>query len=140
MEKHIYKILAGTLLAFTVIIIIGYGNDDAAIIASGRKTIMHFPKTEIDLGILKQGVPAKAAFFFTNHGEAPLVIYNVETSCGCTGAEWPKQPVKAGEKGEIKVIYDAREPGMFIKTITVYANLENGSKVLKIKGSVDSFD
>lgn len=107
------------------------------IITSGAKTTIEFEKTELDLGTIKQGIPKEVVFTFTNPGNAPLIIYDVETSCGCTGAEWPKKPIKANEKEEITITYDAKETGKFIKTITVYGNLDLGSKALLIKGVVE---
>jgi hypothetical protein len=47
----------------------------------------------------------------------------------------PSHPVK---QGEIKVTYDAKEPGRFTKTVTVYHNGENGMDVLEIRGTVVS--
>ena len=107
------------------------------LLASGAKTTIEFNKTEIDLGTLKQGNPKEVTFTFTNTGSAPLLIYDVETSCGCTGAEWTKKPIEAKDTGEIRVSYDAKETGRLIKTITVYGNLINGSIRLKIKGVVE---
>ena len=107
------------------------------LLASGAKTTIKFEKTEIDLGTIKQGIPKEVTFTLTNTGSTPLVIYDVETSCGCTGAEWTKKPIKAKDTGEITVSYDAKETGRFIKTITVYGNLKSGSNQLQIKGVVE---
>lgn len=74
-------------------------------------------------------------FVFTNSGDADLVLQKVRASCGCTTPDWTKTPVKPGEKGTIKVTYNASgRPGMFNKTITVTSNA--GEKRLSIKGDV----
>lgn len=63
-------------------------------------------------------------FTFTNVGEAPLVINQAVASCGCTVPEYTKEPVKPGEKGQIKVTYNGtgKFPGHFKKSITVRTN------------------
>lgn len=74
-------------------------------------------------------------FVFTNTGDADLVLQKVRASCGCTTPDWTKAPVKPGEKGSIKVTYNASgRPGSFNKTITVSSNA--GEKRLSIKGEV----
>ncbi len=103
-----------------------------------KQTTIEFPTTEIDFGTILQGQPKIVAFAFENTGKAPLVIYSAEASCGCTQPEYPKEPIPPGEKEEIKVTYDAKEPGRFVKTVTVYHNGENGMDVLKISGMVDN--
>jgi hypothetical protein len=65
------------------------------------------------------------------------VISAVNASCGCTTPEWSKEPVLPGKAGFIKVSYNPlNRPGAFNKTITVAANIPNGSQVLKIQGDV----
>jgi len=65
-----------------------------------------------------------------------LIIQVVETSCGCTTPKWTTQPIQGGESGEIRMTYDAKYPGHFNKTITVYANVENSPVKLSISGQV----
>ena len=114
-----------------------YSAEDVMVVPKENTTIT-FSQTETDLGIIKQGTPKEVVFILTNTGSAPLLIYDVETSCGCTGAEWTKKPIKTNKQGEIKVTYDAKDPGRFIKTITVYGNIADGSKTLQIKGIVQA--
>ena len=63
-------------------------------------------------------------FTFTNAGEQPLVVNQAIASCGCTVPEYTKEPIKPGEKGEIKVTYngEGKFPGHFKKSITVRTN------------------
>ncbi len=101
-----------------------------------QNTNISFEQKEIDLGAIAQSVPKEITIQFTNSGEAPLIIYQVETSCGCTEAQWPKKPIKPGKMDEIRVTYDAQTPGVFIKTLTVFGNISNGSVRLQIMGEV----
>jgi len=75
-------------------------------------------------------------FEITNKGINPLVIQYVKSSCGCTIPEWTMSPIEHNKKGEIKVIYDAKLPGRFNKTISVFYNGKDSPKKLIIKGEV----
>jgi Protein of unknown function (DUF1573) len=89
-----------------------------------------------DFGKIKQGVPASYTFNFKNTGKVALVIVSVQPSCGCTTPEWSRQPVQPGQEGFIKATYNAAGSGPFEKTVTVTANIETGTVVLRIKGEV----
>lgn len=104
---------------------------------STNDATIYFSKTDQDLGSLLYKKEAPYNFHFTNLGNTPLIIYNVETSCGCTTPQWPKHPVKSGKSGEVKVTYNADFPGMFHKTIKVYYNGKDSPVTLTIKGDVE---
>lgn len=89
-----------------------------------------------DFGKIKQGVPVTHEFTFTNTGKTPLVITNVQASCGCTTPAWSKDPIPPGGQGFIKATFNAASMGGFNKTVTVMANVEGGFKQLSIKGEV----
>jgi hypothetical protein len=92
--------------------------------------------TTHDFGKVKQGTPVTHEFKFTNTGKVPLVITNVQASCGCTTPAWTKEPVMPGGEGFIKATYNAASAGAFNKTVTVTANIEAGFLQLTIKGEV----
>lgn len=96
---------------------------------SNRTTHIDFESTEVDIGKLIQNHPGTILFSFENTGDSPLPIYSADASCGCTQPEYPGEPVSPGEKGEIKVTFDAKAPGKFIKSITIYHNGENNFDV-----------
>jgi hypothetical protein len=95
-----------------------------------------FDTLAYDYGTIQQGGNGAHEFVFVNTGNKPLVLSNVRSSCGCTIPEWPKDPIKSGEKSGIKVKYDTRRVGPFSKSITVYSNAKNTPVVLRIKGTV----
>jgi len=66
-----------------------------------------------------------------------LIINEVKTSCGCTVPEWPKTPIRRGEKGLIKIKYDASSPGVFHKYVEVFYNGSGSPDSLEIKGEVE---
>jgi hypothetical protein len=77
-------------------------------------------------------------FEFTNTGDAPLIITNVLSTCGCTVPTKPNAPILPGKKGKIEVKYNMAS-GPIRKTITVESNATNyegGRIALKIKGEV----
>jgi len=78
------------------------------------------------------------SFEFTNTGDAPLIITNVQSTCGCTVPSKPTEPILPGKTGKIDVKYNMN-PGIIRKTITVESNAvntENGRVAIKIKGEV----
>jgi len=75
-------------------------------------------------------------FVFKNTGKEPIIITNVQSSCGCTVPTYPKEPINASKTGNISVSYDTKREGSFTKTITVYSNAKDSPIVLKIKGEV----
>ena len=84
-----------------------------------------FDKLTHDFGTFSESNPkVTCSFTFTNVGEEPLIINQAIASCGCTVPEYTKEPVKPGEKGEIKVTYNGagKFPGHFKKSITVRTN------------------
>ena len=93
-------------------------------------------ETSHDFGNVELNKPVSFEFEFTNKGQAFLVISNVIASCGCTVAEYTKDPVPPNGKGKVKATYDAATPGVFNKSITVTANVEGGPETLYIKGVV----
>lgn len=98
---------------------------------------IRFETTEHDFGTIPEKGDGTFAFVFKNTGKEPLILNNVRSSCGCTVPEWPKEPIKKGGKGTIKVSYNTRITGSFHKEITVYSNAEGDPVVLHIKGKVE---
>ena len=75
-------------------------------------------------------------FEFKNTGKTPLLIQNVQTSCGCTTADKPSEPIQPGKKSKISVKYDTKRVGDVHKTITVTTNVQPEPIVLTLKGKV----
>ncbi|QVY65866.1 DUF1573 domain-containing protein [Polaribacter sp. Q13] len=96
-----------------------------------------FEKETIDYGKIDKSSNGERVFVFTNIGDQPLIIKNVQSSCGCTVPKKPEQPIMPGQKGEIKVSYDTKRVGGFSKTITVFSNAKTARKMIKIKGFVN---
>lgn len=100
--------------------------------------VMTFEKAEHDFGTIAQGTPQETVFKFTNTGNAPLIITNATSSCGCTVPEYPKNvPIAPGESGELLVKFNGSGQNLVTKTVTVAANTEKGSEQLRIKAFVN---
>jgi hypothetical protein len=99
-------------------------------------TNMTFKQKEHDFGNIPSSKSISTLFKFSNSGENPLLIKEVTTSCGCTVPEWSKGLIEPNENGEIKIVYDAKYPGRFNKTITVIYNGKDSPLKLTIKGEV----
>ncbi|MGK7394747.1 MAG: DUF1573 domain-containing protein [Candidatus Cyclobacteriaceae bacterium M3_2C_046] len=95
-------------------------------------------ETTHDFEKIPQGTPASTEFKFKNVGDVPLVITNVQGSCGCTVTDYTKEPVAPGKEGMVKATYNAARVGAFNKTVRVTANIEGGTETLTIKGEVVS--
>ena len=97
-----------------------------------------FESETIDYGEVAQNSDGSRVFKFTNTGDAPLVIKNAKSSCGCTVPKKPEGSIAPGKSGEIIVRYDTKNRvGQFRKTITLTTNIESEPMVaLKIKGNV----
>lgn len=103
---------------------------------SSAQTIT-FEKTTIDYGTVKANSDGNKVFTFTNTGDKPLIISNVQPGCGCTASDWTKEPILPGKKGEVKVHYNTANLNAFKKTIDVFSNdPKSGRVTLYIQGTV----
>ena len=66
---------------------------------------IRFEKLTHDFGTFPDSSPKVTCVFnFTNVGTLPLVINQAIASCGCTVPEYPKTPIKPGEKANFQDI------------------------------------
>jgi len=96
-----------------------------------------FEAEVIDYGKVDKGSDGSRVFVFKNIGDQPLIIKNIQSSCGCTVPKKPENPIMPGKIGEIKVSYDTKRVGGFSKAITIFSNAKNARKVIKIRGIVN---
>lgn len=97
-----------------------------------------FADTLAALGILTEGSQVEHTFSFSNVGEAPLLITDVSTSCGCALAEnWPRSPLPPGAVGSIKIRFDSRgRVGQNRKEIFVVTNAIPSTTTLTLTAEV----
>jgi hypothetical protein len=106
---------------------------------TGAKIEFKDKENTLDYGtVYKDEDSGLRTFEFTNTGDAPLIISDVKSSCGCTVPSKPTEPILPGGTGKIEVKYNMN-PGPIRKTITVESNATNyeeGRVAIKIKGEV----
>jgi hypothetical protein len=76
-----------------------------------------------NLGRITEGQKLQIAFRFKNTGSKPLIIESVQPGCGCTVADYPKEPIPPGGEGEITGSFDSNgRENLQRKQIAVTAN------------------
>ncbi|SHN24879.1 Protein of unknown function [Cyclobacterium lianum] len=97
-----------------------------------------FEEEVYDFGTIQEGKVIEHLFTFENSGQAPLVISNIQASCGCTTPEWTKTPIKPGEEGFVKVAFNSTgKSGVQSPTVTIQANTSPNVTRLRLKGTVN---
>ena len=113
-----------------------------AVFAAGTAEIK-FNETSHDFGSFPENAPkVTCKFKFTNTGDGPLVIHQAIASCGCTVPQYPKEPIKPGESGEITVTYNGagKFPGHFRKSITLRTNAKQEVVRLYVDGEMTAVE
>ena len=118
--------------------------DESNIVAAAERDanaskfhVIEFNETEHDFGDIEKGKSVETTFSYKNTGDAPLVITDIKSSCGCTvPQDWSREPLAPGDSGKFTVSYNGAGPNKITKTITVTANTELGSEVVKITAFV----
>ena len=100
-------------------------------------TTVSMDQSEKNFGNILLNEKREHVFKLVNTGNKPLVVYDVVTSCGCTKAEYSKEPVRPGDALDLKVIYDAEDKGRFRKSLRVYCNVEDSPLNLTVVGVVE---
>lgn len=107
----------------------------------GAKIEFKAKNNTIDYGTInKKNDNGIRSFEYTNTGDAPLLIYSVQSTSNCTILSKQNETVQPGKSSKIDIKYDMT-PGPIRKTITVESNAinyEEGRIPLKIKGEVVS--
>ena len=124
--KRIYLFI----LLFTLAGLTGFAQQ----LQKGAPEVLAVREMAFDFGKIPQGRPVTHNFEVINRSSKPLLIDNVEASCGCTTPEWSPDAIAPGKTSIIKVGFNASSEGRFQKTITIYY----GDKVkgLTISGEV----
>lgn len=137
------KILAAAALFFGLVASAQEGGSVVPSIDPNAPEIK-FETEVLDYGTVKFDANGVREFKVKNTGKSPLTISNVQGQCGCTATTidgkpgWPQEPILPGKSASIKVKYDTKRPGPFEKNVTITSNAKEPSKVVKIKGVVES--
>jgi len=134
MKKVFLFLISGLFMAMSVEAQSGVSKT-ASPVVSPKPDILQLKESGYVFGKIPQGRPVIHVFEIINTGKEPLLLENVQASCGCTTPEWSREPIAAGATAVIKVGYNAYGEGHFNKTVTIFYN--NGqTKALTISGEV----
>lgn len=104
---------------------------------NAKLPVMTFTETVHNFGNMVQGEIGKYKFHFKNTGDADLRIKRVQTTCGCTIGNYPHQPIKPGEEGDIDVSFNSSfKQGYQNKGIMIFTNTDPSRIVLTIRAVV----
>jgi len=106
-------------------------------VSSADAPVMSFEQGMYNFGKIAQGDKVKHDFKFKNAGKTPLIITDATATCGCTTPDFPKAPVKPGDSGVIKVVFNSMgKSGMQDKVITITSNGNPVTSELHLIGEV----
>ena len=110
---------------------------------SSKFTTIQWLDTSVNFGSRKMGEIVTITFRCKNTGDKPLYLFNVHPSCGCTLADYTKEPIAPGKEGKIDAQFDTKKshPGEVHKSVFVSANNSNPApNTLKFTGMVLAAD
>jgi hypothetical protein len=81
-----------------------------------------FDQSVHDFGLVMDKQELKCTFTFRNAGTQTLIVEKVNTGCGCTVANMPKQQFAPGETGSIEITYNPKGTGSQNRSIQVMTN------------------
>lgn len=98
-----------------------------AAVAQSKGPVITWEKSTYDFGDVPQGDKVEHTFKFRNTGTEPLIITNVQVTCGCTTPKgWARDPIAPGQTGEITVAFNSQGKwGKQNKVVTVVSNASN---------------
>lgn len=107
------------------------------LLAETKKTGVHmtFANESINLGKVKKGEVKKFDFVFTNTGTETIEI-DIVSGCDCTTLDYPKTPIKVGQKATIHVTFDSEKKEISeVIDVDIYLknlNPKTGQRILKV--------
>ena len=121
------------LLSFVLVLAIG--------LQAQKQTgpILTWEKGTHDFGDVVQGDKVEFTYKFTNTGNEPLIITNVQPSCGCTlPKSWSRDPIMPGQSGELVIAFNsAGKFGKLDRATAVVSNAANeGANQIKFSANV----
>ncbi|TVQ88696.1 MAG: DUF1573 domain-containing protein [Bacteroidetes bacterium] len=96
-----------------------------------------FDKELHDFGKIISGERVVYGFRFTNTGSSPLIITGIRSGCGCTVADYPKEPLMPGDDGRIQIVFNSSgRRGFQSESVRVLTNAKESIVTLRITAEV----
>lgn len=93
------------------------------IVILSAQPVIQVNSSTFDLGTIYHGEVKTIPLIVSNKGNLPLIITNVETSCGCTSARKSVPPIAPGSADTIVVSFNSLGfNGKITKSITIQSN------------------
>lgn len=130
--KTLITFLFGTLMVYCA-----WAQESAPQTEPATGPAITFEEFNHDFGDINQGDIVEHIFSFENTGNEPLIITNVNVTCGCTVPAWPRDPIMPGQKNEIKVRFNSSgKMGRQNKVITVVSNSKSAKNQVSITTNI----
>lgn len=101
------------------------------------RTTVEVAQPEINFGTFEKSEVKGTIFEVKNTGDSPLVIVDINTTCGCTAATYDKRPAKPGETLQVGIKMTPKDTGFFDEVVTIkYNSINNQPVKVRIKGNV----
>ena len=92
----------------------------------------------IRFGRMHEGEIAEKPLQLVNGSSTPIVIRQVERTCGCTTLEFENQPLMPGERRQMMLRFDARgEWGWQLKLLRLYLNANQEPLRLYVEADIE---
>lgn len=91
---------------------------------------------DIELGQVEYKRPVSVTYILKNNTSNTVNIKSVETSCGCTKAEYEGNTIAPNSEMKMNVTYDALLLGQFFRTVTVVTDADEAPIELSMSGKV----
>ncbi len=97
------------------------------VFGQSKGPVIAWEKSTFDFGDVPQGDKVEHNFKFKNTGNEPLIITNVQVTCGCTTPKgWARDPIAPGQSSEITIAFNSLGKfGKQNKVVTVVSNASN---------------
>jgi hypothetical protein len=112
------------------------GNTGHTIIFDGKELKLSSDDEKIFLGERKQGSNISMQIKIRNESSDIFQISNVRGSCGLSIPSWPRNPIKPGEEQNIQIRYDASNPGLYTKILTIHSNTQNSRTIIPVVAEI----
>lgn len=125
-----------SMLLIAFLLVEGFSTVSAQTLSTGAA--ITWEDNAFDFGEIVAGEKVEHTFKFSNTGNEPLVITNVQVTCGCTTPKgWPRDPIAPGKKAELVVQFNsAGKIGRQNKVVTVISNAVEGPKQVTFTATV----
>jgi hypothetical protein len=113
---------------------------EKAALDTANYTTIEWIDSVSNFGTVDEGQKVEVKFKCRNTGNRPLILSKPQAGCGCTTADYSKEPIAPGKEGWVTGIFNSNnQMGEVHKFIKVQSNTKNGREhTLTFTGIVNS--